>query len=81
MKIPCIIVHFIPAPANASYQLCCCEKHVVKRFKTQIQALVALAFGKIHLYFWYKWYKNCKLAREIKIAESGISNHWNFQIL
>ena len=39
MKIPCIavtyrIVHFIPALANASYQLCCCEKDVVKRFTT-----------------------------------------------
>ena len=61
------IVHFIPTLANASYQLCCCEKHVV------IQALEALAFGRIQLYFWYKWYKNCKLARFFKIAESGIS--------
>ena len=51
MKIPCIIVHFIPALANASYQLCCYEQHVVKRFKTQIQALVALAFGRMQLYF------------------------------
>ena len=57
MKIPCIvaislIVHFIPALVNASYQLCCYEKRVVQRFRTQIQrALAALAFGKIQLYF------------------------------
>ena len=79
MKIPRIIVHFIPATANASYQLCCCEKDVVKRFTTDSGSCsLNLAFGKIQLYFWYKWYKNCKLAREFKIAESGISNHCNF---
>ena len=75
MKISCIIViylivHFIPALANASYQLCCCEKLVVKSFKTQIQVLVAWVFGKIQLYFSYNWYKNYKLAREFRIAES-----------